>query len=299
MSCLEPEIEQTKDTTDAPVEDTPKPSDEVMPKEIGELEGDGDASATSQPDGTDLESPKVAEKSVNDADDITEAPREDEPKDVDTTPATPDPLTEADGQEAKQGTDAQDSDIPKDIKIEESLGNDENPAEPSEQKSELPTDATSKDEPKSSLLDTDDTKDVGNSAIDLPERPKPETESEEPSDGIDKAPEGSLLDGVDPATVDKAEEKREVEPSHPEAQESPITEQDSTPAQPSEAPKDSLLDAAEAPQVAEADKSQPGNDKGMIQSLYQYILAFVQTSIIPNIPYLLRSSFSSGRDNPR
>ncbi|TLD39211.1 hypothetical protein E2P81_ATG00198 [Venturia nashicola] len=171
-----------------------------------------------------------------------------------------------DGQEAKQGEHGQDNDASQDDDIKESPSNEDKPADLSEQKPELLTDASTKDEQKPPIPDVDNSKDEGGSEIDLPERPKPETASEEPSDGSDKAPKGSLLDGVDPSTVESAEAKREVEPSHPEAQELPDTKQDSTPAQTSDAPKDSLLDGAQPSQVEEAEKYQTGDDKAPVES---------------------------------
>jgi hypothetical protein len=79
---------------------------------------------------------------------------------------------------------------------------------------------------------------------------------------------GSLLDGVDPDVVDKAEEKRNVEPSHPEAQESPEEDKESgSSPKDAEAPKGSLLDGAEPSQVKEAEKYEPTSDaKGMFKS---------------------------------
>lgn len=274
----------------------------MTPKDIGELEGDGDASANSQPDGTETESPIIAEKSENDANNTTGAPTEedakrDESKDVDAkeAPANPDTLTEnepakgddiepkSDGQEPKQSLGAQDNDVSKDNEPEETPANEDKLAEPTVQESDNSTGATAEDESKPSQVDADNTKDEGNSEIDLPERPKSETNAEKPSDGSEEAPKGSLLDGVVPSTVEKAEEKREVEPSHPEAQQSPDIEQDSTTAQIADAPKGSLLDGAEPSHVEEARKDQTGDDEGMIQSLYQ--LTFMRISIIPNILY--------------
>lgn len=277
--CLDPESEQTKDATDAPTEDTPKTSDDVMPKDISELEGDGDANINSPPDGTDPEPPKIAQNSENDAEDSPEAPTEgtsksDEPKDVQEkeVPTSPDTLAadepakdddvepKIDEQEPKQEIDAQDNDFSKENKVEEIPANEDKPAEPSKQESDLPTESTAEEESNSAALDANDPKDEGSSERDLPERPKPETEAETPSD----------------------------EPFHTEAQESPVAEQDSTPPQTSDVPKGSLLDGAEPSQVEEAEKYQTGNDKGMIQSLYNSVLAFVHISIVSNILYLLR-----------
>ncbi|KAE9984294.1 hypothetical protein EG328_008970 [Venturia inaequalis] len=279
------ESDQANKTPEASVEDTPQTSDIVAPKDIGELEGDGDASANSQPDGTETEPPIITEKSENDANDTTGAPTEedakrDESKDVDAkeAPANPDTLTEnepakgddiepkSDGQEPKQSLGAQDNDVSKDNEPEETPANEDKLAEPTVQESDNSTGATAEDESKPSQVDADNTKDEGNSEIDLPERPKSETNADKPSDGSEEAPKGSLLDGVVPSTVEKAEEKREVEPSHPEAQQSPDIEQDSTTAQIADAPKGSLLDVAEPSHVEEAKKDQTGDDEAPVKS---------------------------------
>jgi hypothetical protein len=163
-----------------------------------------------------------------------------------------------DDQDLKEGINAQDKNEPK----EDDSARNVDEISPHEDSAPKDGDVT----PKNSMLDVDsppsskEPKDNNKSGIDLPERPKPENEgvgpsqsSEEPSQGSEGVPKDSLLDGVDPSIIDKAEEKRNVEPSHPEAQESP--EQDPTPpVKGSNAPKGSLLDGAEPSRAKEADK---------------------------------------------
>jgi len=152
-----------------------------------------------------------------------------------------------------------------------------------------------KDEPKSSMLSVDSPpssskpKDENNSDIDFPQRPELETEGEynqspkllgqvtakAPNDSSDIS-KNSLLDGVDPTIVKKAEKKRNTEPSHPESQESPDGKEGFTPAEPSDAPKDSLLDGAKPSQAKEVEQYQSSDDKGMLQFLYRKTSALVR-----------------------
>lgn len=271
-----------------------------MLSHIGDLEGDGDANADSQPNETIPEAPKIVQRFKNDAEDTPEEPTEDSAK-SDEVPTNPNTSAEDEtpkDQQPKEGMDTQENDAPKEGDIKENSSNEGESLKPTEEKTDLPNTSTAEEELRSSMLDVNGPassgapKDEGNSERDIPERPKPEAEAEKTSGGSEEAPKGSLLDGVDPSTIDKGEEKHNVEPSHPEAQESPEAEQDSTPAQTSDAPKGSLLDGAEPSQAEEVEKNHSSDDKGMFQSLYHDILArvhdFFAVAVVSNILYLLR-----------
>lgn len=58
-----------------------------MPKDIGELEADGDASANTQPDGTDPEPPKFAKKSEENTENTAETSNKDVKPEGDATAA--------------------------------------------------------------------------------------------------------------------------------------------------------------------------------------------------------------------